>query len=150
MRLWRIAITEQNTSVARDFTKSIATDHLTLAENCLEEFRTELYHMKLFELERTIFKILNSSKRKDIDDGTNPMLKQVKTDYDDFVTGNKCYDIPADGIQVYFQQQDKENIVLLVALAWPWHGPDLKLMHITLVTKKMRCLDVHVDEKLGD
>ena len=62
--------------MARDFTKSIAMDHLNLAENCQEEFRTELYHTKLFELERTIFKFLNWSNRSNQEQ--DPIRRDIK------------------------------------------------------------------------
>eukprot|EP00957_Ditylum_brightwellii_P156239 11891725-Ditylum_brightwellii.AAC.1 len=51
--------------------------------NCQEEFRADFSRKKLLGMERTLFKVLSSPKRKEIDDAFNPLLKQVsynKTD----------------------------------------------------------------------
>uniref|UniRef100_A0A7S2ET43 Uncharacterized protein n=1 Tax=Ditylum brightwellii TaxID=49249 RepID=A0A7S2ET43_9STRA len=67
--------------------------------NRQEEFRAEFSRTKMLGLERTLFKVLSSSKRKEIDDASNPLLKQVRVAYEDFVTGATYYDTSSDEIQ---------------------------------------------------
>eukprot|EP00957_Ditylum_brightwellii_P022211 1676037-Ditylum_brightwellii.AAC.1 len=74
--------------------------------NCQEEFRIEFCYTKLIGLKRAVFKVLSSSKRKDIGDDSDPLLKQVKATSEKIVTGAKYHDTSSNGVQDIHNKTD--------------------------------------------
>eukprot|EP00957_Ditylum_brightwellii_P101994 7773811-Ditylum_brightwellii.AAC.1 len=71
-----------------------------------EESRSELCCTKLLGLKRSCFTVLSSSKRKEVNGDSNPLLRQVKDAYDDFVTGAQYHDTSSDGVQDFYSKTD--------------------------------------------
>jgi len=83
--------------------------------NRQEEFRADFSRTKLLGMERTLFKVLSSSKRKEIDDASNPLLKRVRVAYEAVVSGAKYYDTSSDEVQASYNKTDFMDLKSLEA-----------------------------------
>jgi hypothetical protein len=75
-----------------------------------EEFRKDYYNSKLFNLEKTLYKALSSSKRTMVADDVNPLMKQVRNTFMDFCASAKYYDTDCEVIKGIFAQTDLKNL----------------------------------------
>eukprot|EP00957_Ditylum_brightwellii_P002558 196445-Ditylum_brightwellii.AAC.1 len=94
-------------------TSSGKTTNVFQHKNHQEEFRTECCHAKLIGLKRPFFKVLISSKRKEIDDDSNLLLRQVKAAYDNFVTCAKYHNTSSDGVQALYNKTNFMDLNLV-------------------------------------